>query len=116
MHYSWKVAHGQIAPKDVPAIKGCDIIWDHGDLATSKKAAREMVRLFHMAHQASLTSNHINGLAVDMTIHWQGSLDMVNGAGKAIEVKTGAQLHLVGASYGVHKLVSDPPHWSANGH
>ncbi|MDB5964086.1 MAG: hypothetical protein JWQ72_586 [Polaromonas sp.] len=25
-------------------------------------------------------------------------------------------LHGVGASYGVFKLVSDPPHWSDNGH
>jgi hypothetical protein len=25
------------------------------------------------------------------------------------------ELHAVGATYGVHKLVSDPPHWSHDG-
>jgi hypothetical protein len=29
---------------------------------------------------------------------------------------TSANLHAVGASYGVHKLASDPPHWSTDGH
>jgi len=33
--------------------------------------------------------------------------------------RTGAgntALHGVGAGYGVHKIVSDPPHWSDDGH
>lgn len=115
MHYSWKVAHGQISPEDVPAIDGCDIVWDHGDVTTSREAARAMVRLFHIVYKPSLTSNHIDGTAVDMTITRPDTMSIVDGTGEVISVKTNAALHQVGASYGVRKLASDPPHWSANG-
>lgn len=115
MHYSWRVAKGQIAPGDVPAIAGCDIEWDHGDLATSRAAANEMVRLFHIVYKPSLTSNHIEGTAIDMTITRPGSMSIVNGKGDTVQVRSAADLHAVGASYGVRKLASDPPHWSANG-
>jgi peptidoglycan hydrolase-like protein with peptidoglycan-binding domain len=116
MNYSWRVAKGQLAPADVPAIDGCDIVWDHGDLDTSRKAAREMVRLFHIVFKPSLTSNHIEGTAVDMTITRPSSMTMVDGNGKSVTVGSDAALHTVGASYGVRKLASDPPHWSADGH
>ncbi len=115
MHYSWRVAKGQLAPADVPAIAGCDILWDHGDLATSRAAARQMVRLFHIVFKPSLTSNHIEGTAIDMTITRPRSMTMTDGAGKTGVITSDAALHTVGASYGVRKLASDPPHWSANG-
>lgn len=115
MHYSWKVAHGQIAPNAVPAIDGCDIEWDHGDLTTSRAAAREMVRLFHIVFKPSLTSNHIQGTAVDMTITQPSSFSIVDAGGKTVKITSASLLHQVGASYGVYKLASDPPHWSANG-
>jgi uncharacterized Zn-binding protein involved in type VI secretion len=35
---------------------------------------------------------------------------------KDVTIKKMSDLHAVGASYGVHKLVSDPPHWSDDGH
>ena len=116
MHYSWTVAHGQTAPDKVPAIPGCDIVWDHGDVAISRAAAREMARLFHIAYKPSLTSNHIRGTAVDMTITRPAKFSMTNKAGKTVSVGSSADLHAVGASYGVHKLLADPPHWSADGH
>jgi peptidoglycan hydrolase-like protein with peptidoglycan-binding domain len=115
MHYSWRVAKGQLAPTAVPAIDGCDIVWDHGDLATSRTAAQEMVRLFHIVFKPSLTSNHIEGTAIDMTITRPKSMTMVDGSGKSVTVNSSATLHAAGASYGVRKLASDPPHWSANG-
>lgn len=115
MHYSWRVSKGQIAPSDVPAIDNCDIVWDHGDLATSRAAAREMVQLFGIVFKPSLTSNHIEGTAIDMTITRPASMTMVDGAGKSVTVNSAATLHAAGASYGVRKLASDPPHWSANG-
>jgi peptidoglycan hydrolase-like protein with peptidoglycan-binding domain len=115
MHYSWRVAKGQVAPGDVPAITGLDIEWDHGDLATSRAAAREMVRLFGIVFKPSLTSNHVQGTAVDMTITRPGTMSVVDAAGRTINVSTNAALHHVGGSYGVLKLASDPPHWSANG-
>src|SRR4026207_944559 len=73
MHYSWKVAYGEIAPNEVPS-GGIDIEWDHGDDEKSRQGAMEMVRLFNMAHIASLRSNHISGKAIDMNISWQGEL------------------------------------------
>jgi hypothetical protein len=122
MHFSWKVAKGLIAPRDVPAIPQCAIRWDHGDLAKSRKAAQEMVDLFQIAFQPSLTSLHIEGRAIDMTIGWNGTLSIQDATGKDHAIgapRDGAantQLHKVGATYKVVKLVSDPPHWSDNGH
>jgi len=115
MHYSWRVARNQIAPADVPDIDGCDIIWDHGDPARSRAAAVEMVRLFRIVFKPSLTSNHIQGTAVDMTIERPAALTVKDGAGKTVTITSAAELHRLGASFGVHNLATDPPHWSGNG-
>jgi peptidoglycan hydrolase-like protein with peptidoglycan-binding domain len=121
MHYSWKIAHGTIQAADVPGEPGCSIIWEHGDTATSRAAAQQMVNLFGIVFQPSLTSRHILGLAIDMTTSWSGSITVSNGAGINVTLSTprtdaNTTLHAVGASYGVIKLLSDPPHWSDNGH
>lgn len=121
MHYSWKVAKGLFAPKDVPALADLGIRWDHGDLAKSKKGAQEMVDLFDIAFQPSLTSLHIEGRAIDMTIGWNGTLAVKDAKGAVQKIgaprngEANAQLHAVGASYKVLKLLSDPPHWSETG-
>ena len=121
MHYSWRIAHGSIAPKDVPALPGCAIRWDHGDPARSKQAAQEMVDLFGIAFQPSLTSRHIEGRAIDMTIDWTGTLQVRDKSGRTRAVgaprsgNTNKDLHAIGATWGVRKLVSDPPHWSDDG-
>lgn len=122
MHYCWRVANGSVAPKDVPAVAGCAITWDHGDLARSKKGAQEMVDLFGIAFQPSLTSLHIQGRAIDMTIGWNGTIQVRDESGRQRPVSAprsgdaNRDLHAIGATYGVLKLVSDPPHWSDNGH
>lgn len=122
MHYSWKVAKGLVAPSQVPAKPGCPIKWDHGNVAQSRAAAREMMNLFGMAHIAALQGLHIEGHAIDMNISWPGSLPIKDATGKIHAIgaprngKDNAALHAVGATYGVRKLVSDPPHWSINGH
>lgn len=123
MHYSWKLSKGDIRASEVPSIAGLDIQWDHGNEEVSRKAAKEMVRLFNMAHIASLTSNHIRGKAIDMTITWKGELVIeVPGQVKPVVIRTGPrtgagnkELHRVGRSFGVKKLRNDPPHWSHNG-
>lgn len=121
MHYSWKVAKGALAPDKVPAIPGVRIRWDHSNLAKSKKGAQEMVDLFQIAYEPSLTSLHIKGLAIDMTISWAGTLRIRDSAGKVQELgaprsgETNTKLHAIGAGYKVVKLVSDPPHWSVDG-
>ena len=122
MHYSWKIAYGDTDPPDVPARTGLTIEWDHGDLDESRKAAREMVDLFGMAHIASLTSNHISGRAIDMNITWKDTLVMTKPAQILTRIETtprtgqNRELHETGATgFGVRKLLTDPPHWSYNG-
>jgi peptidoglycan hydrolase-like protein with peptidoglycan-binding domain len=122
MRYSWDVAHGLLTPNKVPAIPGVSINWNHGDVAKSKKAASDMVKLFGIVKQPSLGSNHYKGLAVDMTIGWTGTLKIKSANGKTITSIDGprngqnAKLYSVGATYNVfHKLPTDPPHWSSTG-
>ena len=80
-----------------------------------------MVKLFGMAHIASLTSNHIRGKAIDMNISWKDTLVITRPAPLLTRIesrpRTGQnrELHDIGATFGVRKLVSDPPHWSYNG-
>lgn len=122
MHYSWKVAHGDIAASEVPKRAGLNIEWDHGNEEVSQAAAREMVDLFGMVHIAALRSNHIRGLAVDMNISWRGDLRLTSPAPLDLLIDDGPRsgqnrrLHDVGATvFNVRKLRSDPPHWSSNG-
>ncbi|HEV8303690.1 MAG TPA: hypothetical protein VGQ25_01900 [Gemmatimonadales bacterium] len=123
MHYSWKVGHGDIDPAEVPRKSGLTIDWDHGDSDQSRAAAMEMVNLFHMAYIASLTSNHISGKAIDMTINWKGILELTQPAPLLYRIeslpRTGnenRELHEVGGDvFQMYKLRSDPPHWSFNG-
>jgi hypothetical protein len=122
MRYAWDISHGTLAPADVPAMPGVDIEWDHGDDADSLAAATEMVDYFWLAHRPSLTSRHIKGRAIDMHVTWTGKLSIVDGKGKTRTIsstpRNGAEnraLQAVGASYGVHKLATDAPHWSSDG-
>lgn len=75
-----------------------------------------------MDYMASLTSNHIKGLAIDMTFSWKGTLKIKKKDGTVVEIRTkphngedNTLMHEVGASYGVIKLADDPAHWSVDG-
>ena len=122
MHYSWRLSLREIEAGDIPPDPDCDILWDHGAPEDSRRAAAQMVELFQIAFRPSLNSNHIRGTAVDMSITWSGPIDIVDAAGKTHRIdapRTGAAntaLHTIGASYGVRKLITDRPHWSADGH
>lgn len=121
MHHAWRIALSEIEPGDVPANPEVDIIWDHGDLRTSRRAAAAMVQSFGIRFKPSLTSNHIEGTAIDMTISWDHPIDVADASGRMHRVdqprsgNTNTALHAIGASYGVRKLATDPPHWSENG-
>lgn len=122
MHYSWRIAYGEVEPEDVPKRGGVDIEWDHGDLEKSRAGAEEMVKLFGMAHVAALNSNHIRGKAIDMNISWKNTLVMTRPPPLLARIesrpRTGQnrELHEIGATvFGVRKLRSDPPHWSSDG-
>ncbi|MEP7222361.1 MAG: hypothetical protein ABI673_06795 [Novosphingobium sp.] len=122
MLYSFQLARGDLNPRHVPPIDGCDIIWDHGDELASRSSAAQMRDLFGVVYQPSLRSLHITGEAVDMTISWQNNITVedafrrqhvIGGPGSGA---SSAALHAIGKSYGVIKLLSDAPHWSVNGH
>ena len=127
MRSAYDVSRG-LSPASVPPHPGVNIRWVHTDgagnvaLAASRAAAQEMVSAYQLRYQPSLTSNHIRKRAVDMTISWTGNLAIRDGNGRLVTItstpRTGADntaLHAVGASFGVKKLVVDPPHWSDDG-
>ena len=82
-----------------------------------------MVQGYGIVFKPALTSRHTEGKALDMTITWQNSLAIANGSGTMVTISSlprdgagNADVHQIGSSYGVIKLLSDPPHWSSDGH
>ena len=129
MHWSYGVANEGVDPSDVPAMAGVDIEWVHTDkdgkknIDASKLGAKAMVDGYGIAFRPALTSRHTEGKAIDMDISWTSAeLKIKDGGAQDVVIKTGnkdgsnTQLHTVGKSYGVIKLVTDPPHWSSDGH
>lgn len=122
MHFCWLIAREEIDERTVPPKEGVDIEWAHSTHAESVAAARAMVQGYQLVHIAALSSRHTEKRAVDMSIAWSGDLSIRSstGATKVISSvpRTGAntELHAVGLTYGVVKLLSDPPHWSDDGH
>ena len=128
MHWSWQVAKNQLDPRRVPPMAGVDIAWAHldpdggFDVVASRGAAQEMVRRYGIVFMPALASRHTQRRAVDMTIAWQGALALARAEGGTARIEDGPRdganpaLHAVGRGYGVVKLVSDPPHWSDDGH
>jgi hypothetical protein len=123
MHWCWMIARQSLDPDDVPLLAGVSIDWAHdGDSTGARAAARAMVQAFDLQYQPSLTSRHIQRRAIDMTIGWQGTLAIRDFDGNLQHIastpRTGSnpELVAVGASFGVIKLLSDPPHWSDDGH
>ena len=129
MHYSFRIAREGLDPGTVPPMQGVNIQWVHTDpqgnpnLPASRAAAEQMVQGYEIAFRPALVSQHTEGRAIDMTITWQGNLTIANANGGQTAITTlprtgggNIALHGVGAAYGVHKLLTDPPHWSADGH
>lgn len=129
MYYSFQIAHKGLDPASIPAMAGVDIQWLHTDddgdpdAAASLAAATAMVDEFGIVHEPARQTRHTEGLAIDMTVTWEGDLTIAEADGTTViissEPRNGGgnqDLHLIGASYGAMKLVSDPPHWSSDGH
>jgi hypothetical protein len=141
MHFAFAIAKGSIAADKVPVFdpavvpaddlnKGpLDIEWvhrdaqGHPDLAASRQVAAQMVTAYGIVFGPAFPTRHSARRAIDMTITWAGALKIADGASKVVTItstpRTGAdnaELHKVGATYGVIKLVADHPHWSDNGH
>ncbi|HEV8545577.1 MAG TPA: hypothetical protein VGQ64_04755 [Candidatus Limnocylindrales bacterium] len=139
-HYCVKIWKGKIAPKDVPAMDGVDIIWDHGNDAASRKAAEELADKFELVGVAALKSNHSAGTAIDMTMDFSGNttntleyeldgktvkrtikvddeaLTGQKNRGKSISGIGKRELSKGGADFGVKRAVdNDIVHWSRSG-
>lgn len=114
MHYCWKIANCEIAPDKVPLMDGVEIDWVHYDptgkmdIEGSRAAAREMTEAYVLRFPATLSSRHTERRAIDMTITCFKDKTVKNAAGEDIAVCCAADLHAVGASYGVIKLLTDP--------
>lgn len=129
MHYSFAIARLKLDPASVPALAGVDIQWVHtdgngkADVAASRNAAEQLVEGYGIVFAPVLKSRHTEGNAIDMDISWQGNLTISDAKSRPVKITTqprtgagNARLQAVGASYSVHKLASDPPHWSVDGH
>jgi hypothetical protein len=129
MHWCFRVAKENYDAEKVPEMAGVDIDWVHKDakgnksVDASKLGASQMVDGYDIAYRPVLDSRHTEGNAIDMDISWSAAeLKIKDGNGKDVSIKTGAkdgsntELHKVGKSYGVIKLVQDAPHWSNDGH
>lgn len=117
MHYSWRIAREGLNPSEVPDKEGVNIDWTHkGNHTAAVTAARDMVSGYHTVYKPVLTSRHTQKRAIDMTITDIMGKVLKNADGTEVLVRSQSQLHSVGATYGVYKLASDPPHWSDDGH
>jgi hypothetical protein len=127
MHYSYRIARMGFDPRDVPVRNGVDINWVHTtadgkyNAAASKNAAEDMVGGYGIVFKPALNSNHTRRLAIDMTITWDGTLNIKDAQGKLVSITStprsgqNSKLISVGKTFAVLKLESDPPHWSVDG-
>ena len=115
MRQAWDIVHGLVRPEHVDERRDIPIQWEHHSHEASIAAAKAMVDTYRLVVRPSLTSRHIEGRAVDMSIRRPKSFESIDGAGRRVVVSTEAELYALGASYGVTKLVSDRPHWSDDG-
>jgi hypothetical protein len=117
MHWCCMIADSGQDPAAVPPLAGVAIDWTHGgDHAGAKAGAAAMKQGYNIAFPAALVSRHTQRRAIDMTIRFAGAIQVKNKSGLVCMVAAQADLNPIGATYGVHKLLTDPPHWSDDGH
>ncbi|MES2160522.1 MAG: hypothetical protein V4476_05155 [Pseudomonadota bacterium] len=114
-------------PKKVPSMQGVNINWDHGTKEESVKAARDMTSALDiqtLQTKPALRSQHNAGLAIDMNISWEKTVEIKDASGAIVKINTSPrtgmnkQLIEVARTYGVKKYSGagrDFPHWSNNG-
>jgi hypothetical protein len=127
MNGAWRIHNRMINPQNLPGKAGVDIEWVHRtaagqiDLAASRAAAAEMVAAYGLAFFPSLSSRHIDGQAVDMSISWKGVLVIQDAGGVTRSIKSAPRtgmnpdLWKVGKTFHIVKHKTDRPHWSIDG-
>ena len=119
---AWAIYRREVEPHAYPRRDDVPIDWVHPTTKESWEAAKAMYQGYGLVHRPSLSSLHCFGRAIDMTITWSGRIEVVDGEGvrKTLSSAKGTDLNpdlwKVGRSYGVHKLETDRPHWSDDGH
>lgn len=115
--------HVIVPPSAATPMEGVDIDWTHGgDVDAARAAASLMVAGYAIQFPAALKSNHTLRRAIDMAVSWSGNITVVDfdGQSRAVTMppRSGSNQVLVdvGRSFGVIKLLTDPPHWSDDGH
>ena len=127
MHWCCMVAGSGQDPAKVPKMAGVDIAWMHTkngapDIGASRAAAAAMQTKYAIKFPAALVSRHTQRRAIDMAIRWSGTLSVRDFNGRLHKISdaphsgSNAELIAVGKTFGVIKLVKDPPHWSDDGH
>ena len=116
MHFSSKLARSEVVAANIPAMNGVDIEWVHSTETASVAAASAMASGYGIAFPPALVSNHTRRTAIDVTVRNMIGKTIVDATGLSVNITRLSDLNPVGASFGVIKLVSDPPHWSADGH
>lgn len=130
MHWCYLIGRQNQDPATADTMAGVAIDWVHRgpggapDRPASRQAAADMADTYQLQPQVvpSLTSRHIEGRAIDMTISWSGTPTVRDGAGRPVTLPPMAAaaarptLDGIGRSYGVLPLAGDPVHWSDDGH
>lgn len=123
MHWACMIANSGQDPAEVPAMAGVPIDWTAaGDVLAARAGCKAMVRGYGIAFPAALASRHTQRRAFDARIVIPPrpvELYRFRDA-KAQTWMFGGEdlpsLYKFGATFGVMKLQSDPPHWSDDGH
>ncbi len=111
------VAAGALAPGEVMPEQQAPVIWDHGDLDRSRKAAAEMAKAFGTDQPPPEGSPHFDGHVLSMTVGWAGPIALVDGYGAThrLEPPQGGapvpELRAIAASYGLRASKDDPRDW-----
>lgn len=128
MSFAWRIWQGKIDPADVVEMRGVNIEWGHGTKEASVNAAYQMClgyKITKLDDAPALESNHTKGHAIDVSIFWDGLLDIKDADGHNVVVSSlprdnmNRDLWKVGKSYGViryHRPEKDIPHWSIDGY
>jgi hypothetical protein len=122
MHWACMIGQSGHDPAAVPHMVGVDIDWTHGgDRQKARGAAQGMMRGYQIRFPAALVSRHTQRRAIDMTIHVPAGAVIAPSGAAAITFREACdgldpRVIAIGKSYGVIKLLSDPPHWSDDGH
>lgn len=123
MHWACMIAKSGQDPAGVPAMFGVPIDWTAGgDILAARAGAAEMIKGYGITFPAALISRHTQRRAMDVRITIpprpvelyrfrdpKGQVWMFGGEDLP-------SLYKFGATFGVIKLQTDPPHWSDDGH